>query len=408
MTTTQDLSRQAGPTGSRARIAISTAFFVNGFGMGSWTPEVPIIGARLGLTEATYGFMILVFGLGAVMAMPFVGAMIARAGSRPVVIATQLAFAAAFPLLTLAPHPIAIGAALFLFGIGLGGLDVAMNANAVSVERRLDRSIMSSCHGFWSLGAFAGAGIGGSLIDLFGPGGHTSLVGLFCAGILLAMLPALLDDRALASETQAAQDGTRESWRSILSRKRKPLLLSLVIGVIALAGFMQEGVVIDWSAVYLRSELGVSVAASGFGFAAFSVSMATLRFLGDGIRDRLGAVRTVRLSLLFALTGAILLAVASNLAMALAGYLVLGIGLANLVPIAFSAAGNIKGLANGTGISIASAIAYSGGLIAPSIVGLVASAYGFSTIYLALAVIISAVFLSAGLLKGADRESGGH
>ena len=89
-------------------------------------------------------------------------------------------------------------------------------------------------------------------------------------------------------------------------------------------------------------------------------------------------------------------------------YLVLGIGLANLVPIAFSAAGNIKGLANGTGISIASAIAYSGGLIAPSIVGLVASAYGFSTIYLALAVIISAVFLSAGLLKGADRESGGH
>ena len=352
--------------------------------------------------------MILVFGLAAVMAMPFVGAMIARAGSRPVVIATQLAFAAAFPLLTLAPHPIAIGAALFLFGIGLGGLDVAMNANAVSVERRLDRSIMSSCHGFWSLGAFAGAGIGGSLIDFFGPVGHTSLVGLFCAGILLAMLPALLDDRALASETQAAQDGTRESWRSILSRKRKPLLLSLVIGVIALAGFMQEGVVIDWSAVYLRSELGVSVAASGFGFAAFSVSMATLRFLGDGIRDRLGAVRTVRLSLLFALTGAILLAVASNLAMALAGYLVLGIGLANLVPIAFSAAGNIKGLANGTGISIASAIAYSGGLIAPSIVGLVASAYGFSTIYLALAVIISAVFLSAGLLKGADRESGGH
>ncbi|MER0240343.1 MFS transporter [Fulvimarina sp. MAC8] len=387
---------------STTRMAISLAFFVNGFGLGSWTPEVPIIGERLGLTPATFGFMVLIFGLGAVTAMPVVGALIAKRGSRQVTIATQALFALAIACLIAAPHPLLAGLAVFVFGIGLGGMDVAMNANAVSVERTMDRAIMSSCHGFWSLGAFAGAGIGGTLIETFGPLGHTTIVASFTALTLIYIVPNMLEDRR--ETVPAADTANRPPMREILAAQRTPLFLAIAIGVIALGGFVQEGVVIDWSAVYLRDELGVSLAASGFGFAAFSVTMALFRFFGDGIRERYGAVTTVRVSLLIALTGLVVLILASSLPVSLVGFMILGIGMSNIVPIAFSAAGNLKGLADGTGISIASAIAYSGGLVAPAVVGIVADAYGFSTIFAALATISVAIILSAKLLKRADRD----
>lgn len=383
------------------RKAISLAFFVNGFGLGSWTPEVPIIGERLGLTPATFGFMVLIFGLGAIAAMPVVGALIARRGSLEVTVVTQAIFALAIACLIAAPHPLLAGLAVFVFGIGLGGMDVAMNANAVSVERAQDRAIMSSCHGFWSLGAFAGAGMGGVLIETFDPLGHTLIVAAFAALTLLYVGPNMLDDKRSAPRVDGA---TRTSMRELLAAQRTPLLLAIAIGVIALGGFVQEGVVIDWSAVYLRDELGVSLAASGFGFAAFSITMALFRFFGDGIRERFGAVRTVRASLVVALTGLIVLILAASLPTALIGFLILGIGMSNIVPIAFSAAGNLRELADGTGISIASAIAYSGGLVAPAVVGIVADAYGFSTVFAALATISVAIILSAGLLKRADRD----
>ncbi|EAU42023.1 MFS permease [Fulvimarina pelagi HTCC2506] len=386
------------------RPAVSLAFFVNGFAIGSWTPEVPVLGERLGLTPATYGFMVLIFGLGAVVAMPVVGALIARRGSRQVSIATQALLAVSVASLIAAPHPALTAFAIFIFGVGLGGMDVAMNANAVSVERSMDRAIMSSCHGFWSLGAVAGAGIGGALIEGFGPLGHTLVVASFAALALVYIAPNMLEDRRNATPADAIG---RLSMRQILAAQRTPLLLAVAIGVIALGGFVQEGVVIDWSAVYLRDELGVSLAASGFGFAAFSLTMALFRFFGDGIRERYGAVRTVRASLLIALAGLVVLILATSLPVALIGFLILGIGMSNVVPIAFSAAGNLKRLADGTGISIASAIAYSGGLIAPAIVGIVADAYGFKTIFAALATISLAIILSAGLLKRADRGDRG-
>ncbi|MEN3794070.1 MFS transporter [Fulvimarina sp. MAC3] len=394
--------RKASPRQTFIRLAVSLGFFVNGFGLGSWTPEVPIIGARLGLTPATFGFMVLIFGLGAVMAMPIVGALIAKRGSRDVTVGTQVIFALAIACLTTAPHPALAGLAVFVFGIGLGGMDVAINANAVSVERHMDRAIMSSCHGFWSLGAFAGAGLGGTLIETFGPVGHTLIVASFALLTLLYVAPNMLDDRQapLPKDTTAA----RLPMRDMLAAQRTPLLLAIAIGLVALGGFVQEGVVIDWSAVYLRDELGVTLAASGFGFAAFSATMALFRFIGDGIRERYGAVRTVRVSLMIALCGLVVLIFASSLPTALIGFLILGIGLSNVVPIAFSAAGNLKGLADGTGISIASAIAYSGGLIAPALVGIVAAAYGFSTIFAALATITVAIMASAKLLKRADRD----
>lgn len=384
------------------RFAVAGTFFLNGFALGSWTPQVPVVGARMGLEPAAYGFMILLFGLGAVAAMPAIGAMIVRLGSKPPLLITQVLLGVAFPFILAFPHPLVIGAALFLYGVGLGGMDVAMNANAVSVERSLGRAIMSSCHGFWSLGAVAGSGLGGILIETFGAFAHAALVGTLVILTLAVITPRLLSDRrAPVSSASAAGPASAQAG----GYGRAPILLAIAIGFMALAGFVQEGVVIDWSAVYLRQDLGVSLALSGFGFATFSLAMAAFRFAGDRVRERYGAVRTLRASLLFALAGALVLATATTLPVALAGFLVLGVGLSNVVPIAFSAAGNVEGLKDGTGISIASGIAYAGGLVAPSAIGLIAAAFSFSAIFAGLGVIALLLMASARLVARADRPA---
>ncbi|HEX2019344.1 MAG TPA: MFS transporter, partial [Aurantimonas sp.] len=150
------------------RLAVSVAFLVNGFVLGSWAPQVPVLAARLGYSESALGLLILVFGLGALTAMPLIGVAISRGGSWRPTLLTQLLLAAALPFLAFAPSTAFAVPAAFFFGMTLGGMDVAMNANAISVEKTRARAIMSSCHGFWSLGGFAGAAAGGPLIGALG------------------------------------------------------------------------------------------------------------------------------------------------------------------------------------------------------------------------------------------------
>jgi MFS family permease len=178
----------------------------------------------------------------------------------------------------------------------------------------------------------------------------------------------------------------------------------VAVGLFALFAMIPEGAAIDWSAVYLRQELGAGDAASGLAFAAFSLTMACFRFAGDGIRDRFGAVRTARVCSALAAAGLLAVGFAEALPVTLVGFALMGIGLSNMVPIAFSAAGNVEGLRPGTGLSIVSALGYSGILLAPSVIGFVAEHSGFRLIFLSLALLLVVTFLAAGLVRGADRR----
>jgi MFS family permease len=382
----------------RERLAVSAAFLANGFVLGNWTPQIPLLQQRLGLSEAQLGLMILAFGLGAVLAMPLLGAATARFGSRQTSLVMHAVLAISLPILVLAPNVATAGLAILLFGAAMGGMDVAMNANAVSVERQRPRAIMSSCHGFWSVGGFIGAATGGFLIVSLGSVGHFVLV----AAILLAALwpigRSMLEDRDAAETTARATDG--KGAPGVTSGAR---LAVIGIGVCALFGMVPEGATIDWSAIYLRSELGADVAMSGFAFAAFSAVMALFRFLGDGIRDRLGAVRTLRLSALAGIGALTIVGLAPNLTVAILGFALLGIGLSNIAPIAFSAAGNVPGLKPGVGISMATTIGYSGILIAPSAIGYLAEHFGFQAVFLGLSACLLVILALSPLTGGADR-----
>ena len=188
----------------RERAAVSALFLANGYVVGSWAPKIPSFKADLGIDEGVLGLMILAFGIGSLVTMPLIGAVIAREGSRRVSVVGGLVVAPVLLLLTLMPGPWTAAAVLVVLGGLVGGMDVAMNANAVAVERRMGRAIMSSCHGWWSVGALIGAATGGILIGRFGPLGHSAAVFVVTLGIVAAAASSVLADPPAAGGRRRA------------------------------------------------------------------------------------------------------------------------------------------------------------------------------------------------------------
>lgn len=375
----------------RGRRAMTAMFFANGLIIGSWAPQIPLLMNRLAISETILGLLILVFGLGALLAMPACGYLMARHGSR--VVLRGFALLSCFGLLAvvLAPTVWMAAPALFFLGGVIGGMDVSMNTNAVAVERQLGRAIMSSSHGFWSLGGFFGGALGGLAIQNLGYLAHAGLVTCVTLALVGTAVFFLVSD---THRPAAAGARPRFSW------PQNPTIF--LIGFVALFSMIPEGAVLDWAALHLRQKLGTDIATSGLAFAAFSAAMATMRFLGDPVRNRFGAVATFRVSSLIAATGMLGAGLAFDPWLAIAAFAFAGLGIANMVPIAFSAAGNQLGMATGTGMSIVTTMGYSGILVAPSAVGFIGERTGFGPVFIGLAGLLVVVCLMAGLLRGAD------
>lgn len=376
----------------RGRWAVATMFGANGFVMGAWAPQIPQLLPRHQITEFTLGLLILVLGLGAVAAMLFAGRLIGRFGSVPVLRGFALSASLALPLVVFSPSLAVLAPAMALLGALIGCMDVAMNANAVEIERRLGRAIMSSSHGFWSLGGFFGGSSGAWVIAHWGSAVQALLVAAVSAVLVLVAMPLLRGEPAHPAMPQSAPR------KELLPRAPGLWLL----GLMALLSMVPEGAVLDWAALYLQKELGSDVFRSGLAFAFFAGAMALMRFAGDGVRNRFGAVRTLRLSGLIAAAGLLGAAMAPTDMIAVACFTLTGLGVANMVPIMFSAAGNYPGLPSGTAISAVTMVGYAGILVAPASIGFVAEHLGFRLTYAALSLLLVVVALLAGRTAGAD------
>ncbi len=373
----------------RGRLAVAAMFFANGFIIGSWAPQIPLVLSRLGITETTLGLLILVFGLGALVAMPWCGYLMARHGSRAVlrVFAVLASFALLF--VALANTLWLVAPAMFFLGGVIGAMDVAMNTNAVTVEKRLGRAVMSSSHGFWSLGGFVGGASGGLVIQSVGHLMHAGMVTIVVFAIVAVAIGMLVEGDRPAAQGRLEEllDGGVDVY---------------LVGFMALFSMIPEGAVLDWAALYLQQEMGSDIATAGFAFAAFSATMAAMRFLGDGVRNRFGAVATLRISALIAAAGMLVAGLAPHAWLAIAAFAFSGLGIANMVPIAFSAAGNQDGVESGTGMSVVTTMGYSGILVAPSAIGFLGERVGFALIFVALSGLLVVVSLMAGLARSAD------
>ncbi|MDT8856941.1 MFS transporter [Paracoccaceae bacterium Fryx2] len=378
----------------QGRLAVAAMFLANGFVMGSWAPQIPLLLPRHGIGTFTVGLLILMLGVGAVAAMALSGGLIARHGSRAVLRGFALPASVTLAAVVLAPSLPLLTLAMVAMGALIGCMDVAMNANAVEVERRLGRAIMSSSHGFWSLGGFLGGGLGGGLIAAFGAGGHALIASAVTLGVVALAAPFLTGD-----PPAPAPPGRRAP------RTRRDAAI-WIIGAMALFSMVPEGAVLDWSALYLAQELGAPVAASGLAFGFFAGAMAVMRFLGDAVRNRFGGVPTLRLSGAIGALGLLGASLAPTEALAVACFALCGLGLANMVPILLSAAGNHPGLGTGVGISTVTMLGYSGILVAPSSIGFVAEHIGFRVTFGVLALLLLVVAAMASRAAAADQTGG--
>lgn len=373
-----------------ARVAVSILFFINGMLIGAWAPMIPTFKARLDLTESQIGLIILALGFGSLISMPFVGAFIAKNGTRLPI--KYLAFICSFgiPCLTLVPEFWSAVVVMFLFGATWAGMDVAMNSNVIEVEKQHGFPIMSSCHGFWSIGALVSALIGGFTLSSFGEIGH----GIFWQIVFLVLFfyafPKLQKRTGLAEEEEKPK----------LQFPR--VILPYLLGVVALFSVVPEGMIIDWSALFLNTERGVSIAWAGTGFAATSTAMAIMRFSGDHLRKRYGAEPTLRFSVITAIIGFSLVTLSPSPFWAVLGFFISGIGLANLFPIAISAAGNVPNIPGGIAVSMVTTVGYGGILLAPPLFGFIAQTWSYSAVYAVMPFCLMIVFFLVWTVRHAD------
>lgn len=352
-------SKVAGATVARARWAILAVFFINGAVFASWVPLIPAAQQKLDLTPGVLGFALLGTAIGSLGAMPLAGAAIARLGSRPVTTAVGLVYCLALLLPVLAPSAAALFAALVAFGAVQGSSDVAMNAQGVAVERRHGHPIMSSLHGLWSLGGLAGASASGALAAA----GLAPLPRALAAAFVLAACLAAATRFLLPHELDASTGGPA------FARITRPLL---GLGIVAFCAMMAEGSIGDWGALYLRQIAGAPPPIASAGYAAFTLTMTTGRLMGDRAAAALGPVLLARLGGALVTVGMGAALIAGQAAATLVGFALVGLALANVVPVAFSAAGRARRASPGAGIAAVSTTGYLGFLVGPPAIGVTA------------------------------------
>lgn len=365
----------------KARVAVSIAFLLLGVGVGLWAVHIPIVQARLGIDNAVLGFALLSMAIGAVALMPLTGWAVARLGSRLPTAFLTMAFTALIPLPILAGSTVFLFVALFLLGAAMGGLDVAVNTQASEVETLRGRPTMSFFHGFYSVGGLVGAMIGALVIgEGWGNGEGATVFTIVFLAIAAMSVGNLLP----------SSGPVRAGLHFVL-----PNRAVLGLGMLAFLSFAMEGAIHDWSTLFLTSEKGASPAAAASGFALYSLAMASCRLFGDPVVARLGARLTLALGGgLFAL--GIAIAVLSPWALAsAAGFLLCGVGAANIVPVVFSQSARVPGVAPSVGVAAATTLGYSGFLIAPPILGLIANDYDLSTALVLVALMGLVITMAA-------------
>ena len=384
----------------RARLATASIFFQQGFLVGGWALQIPFVLDRLGITESIMGLIIVAFGTGSIIAMLAIGPILTHQGSRGVLRFVAVTGSPALFILAVTPDVWTTAIAAFLAGASIGCTDVSMNAQGLEVEHRLRRPIMSSLHGFWSVGTLTGAAISGAIIAAIGPVGHAALFSVVCFLVAVVAWPHFVRERRTAADASTP-----------FSFPRAPVVW--LLGLVTLFAFVPEGAVIDWSALMMREEIAVPITAAGLGLAGLQVTMTIMRFMGDSIRARIGPVATLRWGGLLGGLGLLIVgAAASELAaelpvtvrtvLTVLGFLVMGTGLANIVPVAFAAAGEVPGVPSGPALSIIATSGYAGILLAPSALGWIGEHTGFAAVFAGLAAM---PLVTAALARVGDPRS---
>lgn len=375
------------------RVAVSCIFGLNGLLAAMWVAHIPVIGDRTGVSHATLGGLLLAIGGAALVAMQLVGPLTDRIGSKWPTVVSAAGLSLAILLPGLATGTMSLAAALVTFGFFNGALDVSMNTQAVMCERTYKRPIMSSFHGYFSVGGLAGAAIvaAGLALDvpLMAVLGTFSAVGLISVAILSRdLFTGRAGDEVSAGEQVAAVDRESPGTRAEPRPWGRIALLALVAFMLMLA----EGVAYDWSALYIVERYDAADAVGAVAFGAFSATMVIFRFSADAVSARFGPVAVVRGGAAVGVAGMALAICAPSAPWSIVGWAVFGLGVAGGVPQLFTAAGNVTTASSGQIISVVVGFGYVGMLAGPAVIGPIGQWFSLgSALWFAVAGLVIAI-----------------
>ena len=371
-----------------AALAVGLVFASDSLLFGSWVGHIPYIKDKLAINDAELGLTLFAMPVGLLLMNPVTGLIVARLGEARTCFWAAMGLCIGMSIPINAPNPVILAAGLLLVGMSGALINVGMNTLATNVEKLYGISIMSSCHGMWSLGGVIGSGLAGAAIALhIAPPIHVMSMIAVIFGLTFALQLTL---KIIPGQSAGA------SGASFVLPNRDLLVMILIGFAVA----MGEGVAFDWSAVYLRDNAGATTQIAALGFAAFSLTMTTGRFLGDAIIPTVGPKRFLTIGGIVAASGLLLAILVPHPVVVLLGFALLGAGCSLGAPILYAASLRIPGIAPAAGLATFATFSFIGFLAGPPIIGFVSESIGliWGLVLVGALLIVSA--LLARVVKG--------
>ncbi|GAA2621334.1 MFS transporter [Streptomyces axinellae] len=371
----------------RFRAALTTFFALDGFLFAGWVVRIPAVKEQTGASASALGLALLGVSAGAVATMVFTGRLCSRFGNQPVVLACAFLLPVSIALPPLTHSALTLGLVLLVFGAAYGGMNVALNSTAVDLIAALRRPVMPGFHAAFSLGGMLGAGLGGLLAGHLSATRH--LLALTAAGLAVAALGAR---PLLRHELRPAQRAAARPEGGAVRPGGRARLPVAVLGVIALCTAYGEGALADWSALHLTDDLDASAGLAASGYSVFAGAMTLGRLMGTTLVERLGPGRVLVVGGLLGSCGMLLGSLGPTVWLVLGGFVLTGLGLANVFPIAIGRAGDLGGP---DGVAAASTFGYGGILLGPVAIGFLTDWFSLPTALLTVALLAALASLTA-------------
>ncbi|MGI4750309.1 MAG: MFS transporter [Janthinobacterium lividum] len=369
------------------RIATAVFFFVSGFGYATWASRIPTLQQKLHLNEAELGAVLFALPVGLMLTLPITGNLLSRFSSRNVMFAGTVAFNIMLTLLGFTTQVWQLVLVLFCFGSSRNLMNISVNAQSVSVQQLYNRSIITTFHGIWSMAGFAAAALGYLMVSgKVPPSYHFAIVGFLLIAIAIYFFQHTLNQKPVQQERRPA---------FVLPDK------TLVkFGLMSFASMACEGTMYDWSGIYFQKEVHTSAAIATAGFVVYMIAMTTGRFFGDRLVNRIGIKPMLRYSGILIFAGMLLSALFPVALVAGFGFILIGFGVACVVPLVFSIAGKSKTLSSGSAIASVSTVGYLGFLMVPPVVGFIAQAAGLRWSFALMAALGALMVFMVSKIEG--------
>lgn len=371
--------------GKKEQYAARCAFFLAGFTVATWAPMIPVIKERLQIGDDILGLLLLCIGISAFVFMPLAGILNQKLGCKKMLQINIVLFALILIIISSLDNVWSFVVFLLLFGAVMGTIDVTMNMNSVIVEKLSKKRIMSSMHAFWSVGCFCSAG----LFSVLAKQGLDITTVAIIHGIIIFVLCLISSPYFLAYKGASNE---------------KPIAIPhgivVLFGILACISFLAEGAIMDWSGIFLTEAKGLELSLAGIGYAIFSVAMLVIRFIGDRAVQYIGEERICVFGALVAGFGFLLVVLIDNFYLMPIGFICIGLGAANIVPVLYSLLKNQNDMPINAAVTAITCMGYTGVILGPALLGFIAHGIGIKFVfYLLCMLFIIEALLSKYIFK---------